>query len=276
MSNVVVVVIVFQVGCVAIAPAKGKWRYPIFVPYFVTATEHARILKQVKDWFRQTIVANHVGNTRKLADPGEFNINPFLAPYLAAFLAGGLSSEAVARALVYPRVLGTSITTSFGTNMQNFISDVLKNSFGSMVAGIDIEFVDTVDGRRKYCQVKLGPNTINRDDVASIHGHFKAARNLGKTNKVQLAHGDLVVGILYGEPGEESGHYRKLRDDHDYPLYIGADFWHRLTGHPPFYDELRHSIAEVAAEANGAELVEEVIAALAQTVEVKRLAGEDI
>ena len=47
----------------------------------------------MKDWFRQTIVANHVGNTRKLADPGEFNINPFLAPYLAAFLAGGLSSD---------------------------------------------------------------------------------------------------------------------------------------------------------------------------------------
>jgi hypothetical protein len=31
-----------------------------------------------------------------------------------------------------------------------------------MVAGIDIEFIDAIDGRRKYCQAKLGPNTITR------------------------------------------------------------------------------------------------------------------
>lgn len=237
-------------------------------------SERARILKQVKKWFRETIATNHVENTRKLANPGEFNINPFLTPYLAAYLSGGLTPDAVARALVYPRVLGTSITTSFGTNMQSFISDVLKNSFGSMVPGIDIEFEDALDNRRKYCQVKLGPNTINKDDVASIHGHFRAARNLGRTNNVQVAHGDLVVGILYGDPGQESGHYCKLRDEHGYPLFIGADFWHRLTGHAPFYDELRHAFSEVATEANSATLIEETIATLAQTEAVRRIAGD--
>lgn len=55
---------------------------------------------------------------------------------------------------------------------------MLKNSFGSMVSGIDIEFEDALDGRHKYCQVKLGPNTINKDDVVTIHNHFKDARNL--------------------------------------------------------------------------------------------------
>jgi hypothetical protein len=240
----------------------------------MTLAERTRILQQVKNWFRLTIAANHVENTRKLANPAEFNINPFLAPYLAAFLRGGLSADAVARALVYPRVLGTSITTSFGTNMQSFISDVLKNSFGSIVSGIDIEFEDALDRRRKYCQVKLGPNTINKDDVASIHGHFRAARNLGRTNNVQVAHGDLVVGILYGDPGQESGHYCKLRDEHGYPLFIGADFWHRLTGYPPFYDELRLAFSEVATEANSAALIEETIAALSQTEAVRRIAGD--
>lgn len=240
----------------------------------MTPAERKQILDKVKTWFRETIAANHVENTRKLIDPAEFNINPFLTPYLAAYLGGTLSPEAVARALIYPRVLGTSITTSFGTNMQNFISDVLKNTFGSMVSGIDIEFVDALDDRRKYCQVKLGPNTLNKDDVASIHGHFKAARNLGKTNKVQVAHGDLVIGILYGEPGQESGHYRKLRDDYDYPLFIGAEFWHRLTGQKDFYDHLRLAIAEVATEVNGATLIDEVVTALAQTDAVKRLAGK--
>jgi hypothetical protein len=169
---------------------------------------------------------------------------------LAAFLTGALSPESVAKALLYPRVLGTSITTSFGTNMQKFISDVLKSSFGSMVRGIDIEFVDALDGRKKYCQVKLGPNTINRDDVETIHRHFKDARNLGRTNNVKVAHGDLVVAILYGEPGQESGHYKRLRDELDYPLFIGQEFWHRLTGDPNFYAELRQAIAEVSTTLN--------------------------
>jgi len=77
--------------------------------------------------------------------------------------------------------------------MQKFISDVLKDSFGSMVAGIDIEFIDAIDGRKKYCQAKLGPNTINKDDIETIHNHFKAARNLGRTNNIAVQHGDLSL-----------------------------------------------------------------------------------
>ncbi|MFZ1810025.1 MAG: PmeII family type II restriction endonuclease [Candidatus Nitrotoga sp.] len=154
-----------------------------------------------------------------------------------------------------------------------FISNVLKNSFGSMVSGIDIEFVDALDGR-KYCQVKLGPNTINRDDVETIHNHFKGARNLGRTNNVKVAHGDLVVAILYGEQGQESGHYKRLRDEYVYPLFIGQEFWHRLTGDENFYAELRQAIAEVAIEARGAILLDETVHQLAATPEIKKLAGQ--
>ena len=141
-----------------------------------------------------------------------------------------------------------------------------------MVRGIDIEFVDSVDSRRKYCQVKLGPNTINRDDVETIHQHFKAARNLGRTNNVIVAQGDLVVAILYGEPGQESGHYKRLRDELDYPLFIGQEFWLRLTGDTNFYAELRLAIAEVAVEARGAALLDQTIQQLAATPEIKKLA----
>ena len=238
----------------------------------MTNAERKRILEQVKEWFRTVIVPNHLKNTQKLVSASAFDVNPFLAPYLAAFLTGELTPESVAKALLYPRVLGTSITTSFGTNMQKFISDVLKNSFGSMVRGIDIEFVDAVDGRRKYCQVKLGPNTINRDDVETIHQHFKDARNLGRTNNVMVAHGDLVVAILYGEPGQESGHYKRLRDELDYPLFIGQEFWYRLTGDKNFYSKLRQAIAEVAIEARGAALLDKTIQQLAATPEIKKLA----
>lgn len=238
----------------------------------MTKAERKHILEQVQSWFRNVILPNHLENTRKLSDASEFNINPFLAPYIAAYLTGELTPESIAKALIYPRVLGTSIATSFGTNMQTFISDVLKNSFGSMVSGIDIEFIDALDGRRKYCQVKLGPNTINKDDVETIHNHFKSARNLGRTNNVKVAHDDLVIGVLYGEPGDESGHYKRLRDELDYPLFIGQAFWHRLTGDANFYTELRQAIAEVTIEAKGSALIEETISKLSKTDNVRKLA----
>lgn len=239
-------------------------------------TQQLEILTQVKKWFRDVILPNHIKNTKKLASADVFDINPFLVPYLAGFLTGELTPESIAKALLYPRILGTSITTSFGQNMQKFIADVLRNSFGSMVPGIDIEFIDAVDGRRKYCQVKLGPNTINKDDVLTIHNHFKAARNLGKTNHVPIQHGDLVIGVLYGEAGQESSHYQKLRDEHDYPLYVGNEFWLHLTGDPDFYQLLRLAIVEVAVEAKGVEIIEEVLKELAATDTVKMMAGHQI
>lgn len=247
--------------------------FTLFLKKAMTKVERKRILEQVKEWFRTVIVQNHIKNTEKLVSPSELDINPFLAPYLAVYLTGELTSESLSKALLYPRVLGSSITTSFGQNMQKFISDVLKNSFGSMVNGIDIEFIDQIDGSKKYCQVKLGPNTINKDDVTTIHNHFKAARNLGKTNSVKVAHGDLVIAVLYGEPGQESNHYKRLRDEFDYPLYVGKEFWHHLTGDENFYNDLRLAIAEVAAEANGAATLDKTIKKLAETNEIKKLVG---
>lgn len=75
--------------------------------------------------------------------------------YLANFLTGNSSPKSIAKALIYPRILGTSITTSFGTNIQKFTNDVL-DAFGSTTPGIDIEFIDRIDGHKKYCQMKSG------------------------------------------------------------------------------------------------------------------------
>jgi Type II restriction endonuclease EcoO109I len=237
--------------------------------------EQQEILEKVKTWFRKVIIPNHIKNTQKLSNPSQFDINPFLVPYIAAFLTGELTPESIAKALLYPRILGSSITTSFGQNMQTFISEVL-DSYGSLVPGIDIEFVDALDGRKKYCQVKLGPNTINKDDVETIHNHFRQAKNLGRTNNLPVQQHDLVVGILYGEPGQESNHYRALRDKHYYSLNIGKDFWHRLTGDEDFYEELTKAIAEVAVEAKGEDLIAGVILELSQKDEIKKLAGKSL
>ena len=238
----------------------------------MTPEQQKGLLSNAQTWFRTVILPNHLANTAKLKEAKEFDINPFLASYLAVFMTGELSPESIAKALTYPRALGSSITTSFGQNMQKFISDVLVNAFGSTTQGIDIEFTDCVDRRKKYCQVKLGPNTINKDDVTTIHGHFKSVRNLGRTNNVTVRQDDMVIGILYGIAGQESNHYKKLSQEHDYALFIGKDFWHRLTGADDFYDRLIHAISEVAQEANGKQALIDVVAALAKDPVIVALA----
>jgi Type II restriction endonuclease EcoO109I len=230
------------------------------------------LLLKAQTWFRETILPKHLANTAKLTKTKNLDINPFLAPYLAVFMTGELTPESIAKAIAYPRVLGSSITTSFGQNMQKFISDVLGNAFGSTTQGIDIEFTDCIDGRKKYCQVKLGPNTINKDDVTTIHNHFKAVRNLGRTNNIAVRQDDMVIGILYGIPNQESNHYKKLSVEHSYPLFIGQNFWHRLTGAEDFYQRLIDAISKVAVEANGKQTLDQVVATLSKDEKIIKLA----
>jgi Type II restriction endonuclease EcoO109I len=238
----------------------------------MNAKEQEALLLKAQTWFRETIFPNHLANTSKLTKVKNLDINPFLAPYLAVFMTGELTPESIAKAITYPRVMGSSITTSFGQNMQKFISDVLGNAFGSTTQGIDIEFTDCIDGRKKYCQVKLGPNTINKDDVTTIHNHFKAVRNLGRTNNIAVRQDDMVIGILYGIPNQVSNQYKTLNTVHDYPLFIGQNFWHRLTGADDFYQRLIDAISEVALEANGKETLDQVIVTLSEDEQIVKLA----
>lgn len=228
------------------------------------------LLIKTKTWFRDVIAINHIENTRKLADISEFNVNPFLAIYLANFLTGNSNPESIAKALVYPRVLGTSITTSFGTNIQKFTSDVLS-AFKSTTSGIDIEFEDCIDGSKRYCQLKAGPNTINKDDVETIAGHFKGIIQLARTNGLKLSFENFTVCIIYGDQNEINGHYKRITDQYHYPVIIGKDFWHRLTGDKEFYYDLIKTFAEVASEADFRKDLEKVIQDLSKTEEIQNL-----
>ena len=230
----------------------------------------SEILEKAKNWFRETIAKNHIRNTKKLADPAELSINPFLAVYLANFLTGNSSPESIAKALLLPRVLGTSITTSFGQNIQSFTS-ILQGSFGSTTSGIDIEFTDCIDGHKKYCQLKLGPNTINKDDVETIAGHFKAVINLARTNKLKIAHDDMIVGVIYGSAADLSSHYKRITQQYHHPVFIGQEFWRRLTGDSNFYKDLIDAIGSVAIEANYCAEFENIIRELASTENIRNL-----
>jgi hypothetical protein len=110
----------------------GEYVSHTIVLKFMSPDQKRKILSKAKDFFRERIALPHKANIEKLDDPAEFNINPFLHYYLAKTLCGDTTPESLARALVYPRVLGTSIATTFGTQMQFFCSEVLEG-FGSKI-----------------------------------------------------------------------------------------------------------------------------------------------
>ena len=87
----------------------------------MTEEQKKQIIESGKDYFRTIIIPNHLKNMEKLK-LSSFIINPFLVNYLASFLCGDTEPESLAKALLYPRILGTSINTSFGQNVQIFVS----------------------------------------------------------------------------------------------------------------------------------------------------------
>ena len=232
--------------------------------------EKKQILRDAQEWFTTSIAANHIKNTRKLVDPSKLTINPFTVVYLANFLTGRSDAIGIAKALVYPRVLGSSISTSFGTGMQNFVSNVLS-AYGSTTSGIDIEFIDALDGHKKFCQLKAGPNTINKDDVETIHSHFAAIQRLSTTNNVRVTSSDLIVGVIYGDESQLNANYKSLEHKHYHTVTIGTNFWHRLTGDDSFYLDIIRDINVVAVNADFTDELENIIAELATKPEILAL-----
>jgi len=231
-----------------------------------------KILLKAENFFRTAIALKHLKNLKQLSKLEEFNVNPFLVNYLAHFLTGKGDAESLAKALIYPRILGTSITTSFGLNFQKkFISEVL-GAVGTVISGTDIEFEDQIDHRKKYCQLKSGPNNINYDDVETIKNKFKGIRNLAKQNNKNLSVDDLIVGVLYGTKDSLSVFYNKVAED--YPVLVGEDFWLHLTGDKNFYVELVECFGKIAQETDAKEELEKVIKELAREIQEKLLNKE--
>lgn len=169
----------------------------------------------------------------------EFTINPFTIQATAQAFGTKITAHTIALAVVYPFALGTSMATSFGTNVQSFIVTTMGNGIArpSVVSGMDIEYTDFTDGREKYCQLKAGPNTINKDDIDTIEGHFTQLRNLARTNKLPIEVNDAVLGVLYGNPDDLSSMYKTI-ESHGNTVLIGEDFWFHLTGMKGLYGDL--------------------------------------
>lgn len=194
------------------------------------------LLLIITDYFKNKIFENHKINSIKTHSKlKSYKINPIIVKYLSKILENDFTPIGIAKALYYPRILGTSINTSFGTRIQNMFVE-LNLAEGSLIKGMDIEFIDKIDKRRKWCQLKSGPNTINSEDVNPLLRKFTTVTNLARTNSMNLNNSDLILGVLYGEKDQLSQHYQKI--DKQFPVIIGKEFWHRITGFENFYDKL--------------------------------------
>lgn len=233
----------------------------------MTEEQKKAIIESGKNYFRTSIIPNHIKNLQKLRLK-DFDINPFLINYLAAFLCGDTTPLSLAKALIYPRILGTSLNTSFGQNIQIFISQLAEiTGHASGIDGIDIEFTDALDGRKKYCQCKAGPQTINKDDVDTILGHFKRLIGKARLDKIPLQMDDMIVGVLYGE--RISANYKTIATT--YPVYCGAEFWEHITGDRTFYYQLAKAFGKVVEEEgiDGSSLILEKIKDIAKEIKEK-------
>lgn len=196
------------------------------------------LTQKIVGYVEKNIFINHIDASLKIHSKlKSYKINPIVVKYLSKVLDNNYSAEGVAKALFYPRVLGTSINTSFGTNIQNMFVD-LGIADGSKIKGMDIEFTDKIDKRKKWCQLKSGPNTINSEDVQPLIKKFTTTIQLARTNKSLkgISNNDFIVGVLYGSKAELSTHYKEI--DKSHPVIIGREFWHRITGYANFYEGL--------------------------------------
>ena len=183
--------------------------------------EEKILLDKVACFFEEKIFDKHKLKTSKEHSTlKSYNFNPILVKYLSKILDDKITPVGIAKALYFPRVLGTSINTSFGTNFQNMLVK-LELVDGSLHDGMDIEFIDKIDKRKKWCQLKSGPNTINSGDVSPIIDKFSKLANRARQNLIEMNNTtDLIVGVLYGSEDQLSQHYRKINEKH--PVYIGS------------------------------------------------------
>lgn len=229
------------------------------------------LVNAIVNYFKVKIFENHLNRSlNENTKLSSYKINPIIVKYLSKIIEGSYTPEGVAKALYLPRVLSTSINTSFGQRIQNMFIE-LGLAHGSLIPGMDIEFEDKIDGRKKWCQLKSGPNTINSEDVNPLMRKFDRTINLAKTNNAfrDIRNTDFIVGVLYGTKEELSSHYMKI--DERYPVIIGQELWHRITGIEEFYFILVKNLHILIENMETNQFINEGISILAKQIKHSHL-----
>ena len=123
-------------------------------------------------------------------------------------------------------------------------------------------------------QLKAGPNTINKGDVEPIVREMNNAYRLLVQNRAGDRLPTFAIGITYGSLQEISGHYKKISlssvgGQMNIPIYIGKDFWHRLTGDENFYIDMVGLFVTLFEQEDYSDLLEQDLSKLAKQIEEK-------
>lgn len=204
-------------------------------------TMDAQLRSSLLKYIKESFVTRAKKKLRDGCSLDNFIVHPFQLIMNAGGFLGATSSENLAKSLLLPHLMGTSLTTNFGDKMQKMCIAHL-GAKASGINGMDIEFKDKLTGKETVAQLKAGPNTINAGDVNPIITDMISARRLlrqNRTNEMPV----FAMCITYGTEPDLSGHYLLIKrtdigDQDGVPTYVGKDFWRRLTGEENFYGEL--------------------------------------
>lgn len=226
-----------------------------------------QIVREFETWFETEFIPHQMTLLSKWKKASSHNVNPYLVAFKSAALTDNTSPMGIAESLIVTSWLGQGLSTSFGMQFQSQLTKILRDVFGSTTSGIDVEYVDFFDGRKKYAQIKLGPETINKDDVTTIDEHFSAIKRLARTNSLPLQLNDLVIGVIYGSHEQLNSNYNSLKTK-NYQLYVGNEFFEHITGVADLGTQLIEAAVRVSKKVKIDELLREAIEVLAQDPEI--------
>ena len=65
--------------------------------------------------------------------------------------------------------------------------------------------------------------------------------------------------------------YEIYSREKDYPVYVGKESWHRLTGEVNFYLELIAAVTEVAIDVETSKVVNKIVRSLAKEIKLNKI-----
>ncbi len=81
----------------------------------------------------------------------------------------------------------------------------------------------------------------------------------------------MIVGVIYGEELELSTHYKRITNQYHFPVIVGKDFWHRLTGDENFYKDLAEAIDDAVKDSDYSTELDTVIKSLARSEKIMNI-----
>lgn len=214
-----------------------------------------QLLNAIINYFRDEIFQPHLEELEnEYANLNSYASNLFLLPYLSKIIEGEFNAAGTGKALFFARTLSTSINTSFGSHIKKvLVNNGLAQSYGQSRSNIII-FTDQTTDILTGCLLKSGPNTINSGDKSGIRDKLDNLHDVDSR----------AIGVIYGSHNELNNHYIQLEED--YEIFVGQDFWHRITGFHSFYDDLTVQLNNLAESLQSEGLFQAGLEALTQQV----------